>query len=124
MKMTKEVKEFAKREFNNKVSEMREKARIPAKEKEKKIFEEAKEVAGKINDLINDFYNKYSSDEKVKIDFYDTYNDERKNGRYARFSVSVASEKIDFPDEVRFMAELSMGESLDSITELLNKYFA
>jgi len=117
MKITKEVKLFAEKEFDKKVSEVRDAFYAPYVDREKQIRVEFKPFVDELNRQYNEFLAKYP-DAKLRVDTH--YSDER----FTIGSVSVIRTdfKNDF-DKVRFMAELSMGESLSEITTILNKYF-
>ena len=121
LKMTKEVKTFAEREFDKKVNEAREKFEAPFRAQEKETYSKVAERMAKINQEFAKLRAEYP-DYFIEVSrCYDSSNTKKE------FSVSVRSRempKFQSPDKVRFMAELSTGETLDDITTMLEKYFS
>lgn len=119
LKLTKEVKAFAEREFNNRVEKEMEKFYKPIKDEEKKIKGYAEKRIAEINDLITELKADYP-EFSIKIDT--TWEDNEKIF-YANVSKKVRP-SYERPDKIRFMAELSTGETLDDVSALLEKFFS
>lgn len=125
MKITKEVKAFAEREFNAKLEQARNKFYAPIEKKEEEVGYEFDKLIKSLNSQIREFGAQYPS---FKFRVSDNYNIDvgfNTNHIYASSASLVERPKFEnAPDKLKFMAELSMGESLDEITEMLEKYFA
>lgn len=120
MKITKEVKTFAEREFNAKVEKARENFYAPITEEKKAIEKEFKVLVSEMNGMLKSFREKYNGVFEININTsYETEGDNLRIGNIAK----INSPKFESPDKVRFLAELSMGEDLSDITKLLEKYF-
>lgn len=121
IRMTKEVKTYAEREFGKKVGEAREKFFLPIKEREQEMTAIFKSEIDAMNQKILELQEKYP-------DFYLEVSINYTNNSHVRtLSGSASLKKIPSfnpPDKIRFMAELSIGETLDDVENTLEKYFS
>lgn len=121
MKITKEVKEYAIQQFEAKVRESKIKFCAPEKELCESIELESKEVLKAINKLAVAFKSKYSDEANIKLDKTYNYNTQTYD---LVFDISVKHKMVyEEPNKAKFLAELSIGESLEDLDQLLNKYF-
>lgn len=124
MKITKEVKVFAEREFDDKMEKARNDFYAPFKALEEEIGFEFEELIKSFNTQLRELGKRHPIFKFRVSDNYSIENGFNVNGLYAS-GVSIERPKFKSPaDKVKFMAELSMGQDLSSITELLEKYFA
>ena len=116
IKMTKDVREYAISEFNKKVSESRRLFNLPYKEKLDKISEKISAVIEMTNEELRKIQEEVGNDFSIGI-----------NSQYLRGLVPYVIMKNDSeyqaPDMLKFLAELSTGESLDELSAMLDAYF-
>lgn len=121
MRMTKEVKEYAIREFKTRVAKKRESFFEPRAKEQKRFQKWADEIAKDLNEIVSNFKEDTQGDITVQVNA-NRYDD---NGKIT-LTVSLKTPPPEFvaPDELKFLAELSTEESLDDLTKLLDKYFS
>lgn len=115
MKITKEVRNYAEMLFNEKEKELRIAHAAPYSEREKEIknicqaiFDKCKlEAAEAIREI----------DPSARVSFQNAYN------HHSEIMVTMNRENFQGPNKTKFLAELSMGENLDDLTALVDKYF-
>ena len=125
MKITKEVKAFAEREFNAKLEKARNEFYAPIEAREEEVGKEFEKLIESLNSQIREFGAQYPNFRFRVSDSYSVDAGFNTNHIYASSVTMQDHPKFEnAPDKMKFMAELSMGESLDEITKMLEKYFA
>ena len=124
MKITKEVKAFAEREFNAKLEAARNEFYAPIEAEEKKVGKEFEKLIESLNSQIREFGAQYPDFKFRVADSYDIDTGFNTNHLFVSRASMERPKFENVPDKMKFMAELSMGESLDEITKMLEKYFA
>ena len=124
MKITKEVKAFAEHEFNVKLEKVCNEFYVLIEKKEEEVGKEFEKLIESLNSQIREFGAQYPGFKFRVVDSYDVDTGFNTNHLFTS-RVSMERPKLEnVPDKVKFMAELLMGESLDEITKMLEKYFA
>ena len=124
MKITKEVKAFAEREFNAKLEKARNEFYAPIEMEEKKVGKEFEKLIESLNNQIREFGAQYPNFKFRVSDSYSVDAGFNTNHIYASRASMERPKFENVPDRMKFMAELSIGEQLDEITKMLEKYFA
>jgi 2-oxoglutarate dehydrogenase complex dehydrogenase (E1) component-like enzyme len=121
MRMTKEVKDYAIREFGLRAQKARENALKPRQNLEESIKERANAILKEANDALEALRKEYKGTHTIDLDR--RWKSESKP--YSIYATIETKEPFQFstPDKVKFLAELSTGESLEDLSKLLDKYF-
>lgn len=117
IKMTKDMREYAISEFNKRVSESRRLFYLPYEEKMKKISERVLAVIEMTNKELEKIREEEGNDYSIGIESSLS----RGLSPYVRMSYNLRYQE---PDKLKFLAELSTGESLDDLSRMLDEYFA
>lgn len=115
MKITKEVKTYAENLFNDQVYKARQVYEAPFKEAEEEILAKCQPIFDACLAEMRLVAKTIHADAEISV--ADRYN------RDPDVFIRITHDNYQSPDKAKFMAELSVGESLEDLETLLSKYF-
>jgi hypothetical protein len=123
IRLTKEVKDYALNEFRNRASALRMAAADALKPRQDQLQAEADAIVSKFNADVQALRDKYAQEARTYLSTPAKYG-YGNNDQEIALRVCCIMPDIPVPNESKFMAELSQGQSLDEISSMLDKYFS